>query len=251
MEREALDIRSIIVEIFALWRRNFGVLFAAAVVAFGPLPAFTYLLMSSYPEYVTDPQQLYTLDRVGQHAIWLLWTIPSTIVMTRVVLNDLAGNPPGSDQHLRSVWQHYKIFALISLIVAPGYLLAAFFSPRNEMFLEFAWSALTASWLLVGPVRLAEKRGLIESFGRSFCLTKRRFGLLLAFTLLVDVLGWALHLMVRPRMFTPDEPYVPVVYWLFEPVIWSIVSIFACVGTAAIYWRLREAEGTERAAHFD
>ena len=168
---------------------------------------------------------------------------------TITYLND---ERPGLVQSLTSALKSVVPLVIIALLSMLGVF-------AGMMILVVPGIILALMWAVVVPVRVVEKTGITETFGRSRALTKGYRGKIFLLLLMYVVLAFAVGFATRPLMGIsvlmpkPGELNIPfiVVSWAEQVFLTALTA----VGIASVYYELRlvkEGVGAQQmAAAFD
>lgn len=165
-------------------------------------------------------------------------------------ISTIKGRPLGLNESLEASRRHWLPLFGIAMLAGLGIVVGTllFIVPGVLLYL---------CWLPAPAVRVVEKKGVFESFGRSVELTRYNRLRLLGLTLLTILIFGAVFLVIGGMLvIIPQQLLVAKILTelVFTPLAVMIMSVVTTVGVAATYAELRRAKGSpveDVAAVFD
>jgi hypothetical protein len=233
----------------ALYRARFGDLLRVTLLVVVPIAALNLVVaLSALPDdYDSTFALTATFDPDDDSGVWgalainfVLTAIATafvTAVATRISADAYIRHPERAADALRTVTRRLPAILGLTLIVSVGTGIAylMFFLPGV---------LLGAAWAVAVPVLILEGTKVTRSLGRSFQLTRRRFGLAIAVPLLAQLLVTALSmsLVVVLQLGFPVGDSVTaetIVQSVASTIASVLLTPFAATAVVALYFDLR------------
>jgi hypothetical protein len=169
---------------------------------------------------------------------WLSQAAPQSLFIaaaTWVGAETLAGRPPALAETAR---QGLRLFLPV-LLAQVLYLMAVV---AGSVLLVVPGIIVALMWMLVTPVLVVERLGIIEAFKRSRVLTKGHrwalLGLIVVYTLTVVGLEWVIFQITAPGRAFVAAAIAPINAYGVVPLITVVTALLSNTVTTAIYTRL-------------
>jgi hypothetical protein len=144
--------------------------------------------------------------------------------------------------------QHALPLTVIAILALLGFMLGFLLLIVPGVILALMWSVLT-------PVRVTERTGILETFGRSAALTRGYRGSIFGLAVIYMVLVVVVDLIVRPltglSVIPTSGPRFSISYIIVTALVRVVLHLVAATGVASIYYELRmvkEGIGPEQLA---
>jgi hypothetical protein len=247
---EDFQIGRVVNRTFGIFGRNFVIFLTTAVLFM--LPALAADLYVGTPNYLlagaTKGWTFGVLAGVPQFVCPYLLAA----ALVKAAIADLNGDRPSLGDVVSTGFALFLPVLLLTIMSLFGVMLGI-------MLLLVPGIILMTGWAVVIPVRAAEHTGIVQSFGRSWDLTRdyrwKIFGLLMLYVIVASLLNFVVQLIfgvsfAQTEIAGSSTPYISLM-WLNS----VILGLFYAVGVAALYYELRtvkEGVGPQQlAAAFD
>lgn len=239
-----IDIARVIQQLFAVLGRNFATFLILAFILVGvPTGAMTYFqgaMALNAAETGVVPNLGF-----GPGVIFsgLVILITSAILQGALIygtVQDLNGKRASVGDSLATGLRAFVPLIVVSILFALG---VAF----GFVLLIVPGIMLLCAWIVAVPALVAERRGILETFGRSAELTRGNrwqiFALLLILWVASMVLGMILLALTGAGMLTagPQAVAASPLYILAQIVTSTLSSVVGATGAAVLYVELRQA----------
>ncbi|HKU54784.1 MAG TPA: hypothetical protein VJP60_05435 [Rhizomicrobium sp.] len=231
---EDFQIGRVVSRTFGVFARNFVTFLMVALLFMLPALAVDFYLGT--PNYFAAGATRGWMFGALAAVVQLLCPYLLSAALVRATITDLNGERPGLGSALSTG------FALFLPVLALA-LMSLFGIIVGSALLLVPGLMLMCGWSVVIPVRVTEHTGIMETFGRSWDLTKgyrwKIFGLLIMYFIVAIVLSLVVALIsgvsfAKAVTVVGSIPYISLT-WLDS----VIVGALAAVGAAAIYYELR------------
>jgi hypothetical protein len=251
------DIGRVISRIFDVVRHNFVPFFLLAAIASVPTLIFTYfttqggLLSAKASQFawLTPPLVPYLI--VGGIVGFLLFIVLTYMLQAALVygtITYLNGRRASFADCLAVGLRNALPLTAIALLSLLG-LFVGF------LLLVVPGIILSLAWIVVAPVRIAERTPILATFGRSAALTRGSRGRIFGVVVIYVLAAGVLDAIIRPMTgfsFVPTDPFhAPLAYLVVSGILRIVLALITATGVASIYYELRlvkEGVGPEQLA---
>jgi hypothetical protein len=243
-------IGSVVSRTFSVLTRNLGTFLIASAVVMIPVIAIN--LYVGTPNYFLAGRANGFLFGALAAIIPVVCTYLLQATLVQGTIADLNGERPDLGRALSTGFRLLLPVAAIAILGTLGTTLGMVLLIVPGMILGVGWSVAV-------PVKVVERTGIKDSFGRSWDLTKgyrwKIFGLILMFVLIIFLLSFIVNMVSGLSVMNTvsvlnNRPYI-LLQWLQS----VITALLMAVGVTVIYYELRtvkEGLGPQQlAAAFD
>lgn len=240
-EERRFDLGRVIERIFGVLAARGGRLAALALILVGAPQAAASWMQSSYA--LNAGADELRVAMIGL-AVSIVSLVASSLLQAAVVhtaYEDLQGRESTLAGSLSVAFTHVFPLFVMTLIAWLGIALGLLLLIAPGLLLMTVWSVAT-------PVRVIERKGIFGSLGRSLDLTDgarwQIFGLILIYTVVVLVLSFLIGRVVGVATGTLGQGAMIAAASVVSGLTATFGGLVTAVGTAVIYFSLRERRGS-------
>ena len=221
-----LDVARVFEAIFAIYRDQFALLIPAALILFVPVALLTGAIFSG----TVGPLELALVLAVG--AIAGYWFQGMVVEAARDILDGRR------DHTLGSLLQ--SVVPVLGPLVIAG-ILAGIAVGIGYALLFIPGLFLATIWAVIAPVIVIERRGALESFGRSRELVRGHGWQVVAVIAILFLLQLLVTGVVRLIVNNVDEGFLA--YTLSELVVRLLLAPLSALAAAVLFFELKALRG--------